>query len=152
MVEIKEYSDEYRTAFRELNLSWLSQFGLVESHDLMILNDPRGTIIDRGGAIFIAVENDIVVGTAAIMKEGEHGFELAKMTVAKEARGRGISKILLEKCIGQARSLGADHISLFSNHNLKEAINLYEKYGFKHREVKDAPFETADISMILNLK
>lgn len=152
MPEIVNYSAAHANAFYDLNRKWLDQFKLTESHDLMILEDPQGTIIDRGGAIFIAVENDEVVGTAAIMKESDHGFELAKMTVAEAYRGKGISKMLIEKCIGKARESGADHISLFSNHHLKEAIKLYEKYGFRHREVKDAPFVTADISMILYLK
>ncbi len=152
MVEIVDYKPEHAKAFYDLNRKWLDQFGLIESHDLMIMNDPKGTIIDSGGAIFIATEDGNTVGTAAIMKEGAHGFELAKMTVAEEVRGRGISKMLLERCIAAAKSAGADHISLFSNHHLKAAISLYEKYGFIHREVKDAPFETADISMILKLE
>lgn len=152
MPEIVDYTANHARAFYELNRRWLDQFGLTESHDLVILEDPQGTIIDRGGAIFIAVEDHEVVGTAAIMKDEHQGFELAKMTVAEDYRGRGISKMLIEKCIAKAKELGADHISLFSNHLLKEAIKLYEKYGFRHREVKDAPFETADISMILYLK
>lgn len=151
MPEIIDYTAEHAQAFYALNRKWLDQFNLTETHDLMILEDPQGTIIDRGGSIFIAVENGEVIGTAAIMKESDRGFELAKMTVAEAHRGKGISKMLIEKCIATARELGADHISLFSNHLLKEAIKLYEKYGFRHREVKDAPFETADISMILYL-
>ncbi|WP_336514257.1 GNAT family N-acetyltransferase [Pollutibacter soli] len=151
MPEITDYTAVHAKAFYDLNRKWLDQFNLTESHDLMILDDPQGTIIDRGGAIFVAVEKDEVIGTAAIIKEGDHGFELAKMTVAEAHRGKGISKMLIEKCIEKAKKLGADHLSLFSNHRLKEAIKLYEKYGFEHREVKDAPFETADISMILYL-
>jgi hypothetical protein len=48
--------------------------------------------------------------------------------------------------------LGAVKIELFSNHQLKNALKLYEKYGFGYIEMKGSPFETADIKMELILK
>jgi putative acetyltransferase len=117
----------------------------------LILDQPQEMIIDTGGFIFLAAENEFIVGTAALIKTGSHEFELAKMTVATSHRGKGISKLLIEKCIAQAKSAGASHLHLVSNHQLKEAITLYEKYGFKHTPLKAGPFLTADISMELNL-
>ena len=73
------------------------------------------------------------------------------MSVAKEFRGRGISRSLIEKCLEKAKQLEAKKILLFSNHQLLTAISLYEKYGFRHIEVKDSPFATADIKMELIL-
>ncbi len=43
-------------------------------------------------------------------------------------------------------------LNLFSNHQLKSALKLYEKYGFGYVEMKNSPFETADIKMELILK
>ena len=74
------------------------------------------------------------------------------MAVTTLWQGKGISKLLLEKCLGTAKNAGAERITLFSNHKLQTAINLYEKYGFRHIEVVDSPFETADIKMELVLK
>ncbi|MDX2049429.1 MAG: GNAT family N-acetyltransferase [Chitinophagaceae bacterium] len=148
---IIEYTDEYAEHFRLLNLEWLEQYGLLESHDLMVINDPRGTILDRGGYIFLAKVNDTIAGSAALMNEGHGTYELAKMAVTSAFRGRGISKLLIESCIEKAKEAGAKKISLFSNHQLQTAIHLYEKYGFKHVEVKDSPFETADVKMELDL-
>jgi putative acetyltransferase len=151
MVSIIDYAPQYARAFKTLNLQWLDQFGLTESHDLLILDNPQEMIIDPGGFIFLAAEGNQIVGTAALIKTGSHDFELAKMTVDAAYRGKGISKLLIEKCIRQAKQAGASHLHLVSNHQLKEAIALYEKYGFKHTPIKAGPFLTADISMELNL-
>lgn len=151
MATVVAYTSQHAKAFKSLNLQWLDQFGLTESHDLLILDNPREMIIDPGGFIFLAVESEQIVGTAALIKTGTHEFELAKMTVDTAHRGKGISKLLIEKCIAQAKQAGASHLHLVSNHQLKEAIALYEKYGFKHTPIKAGPFLTADISMELNL-
>ncbi len=151
MISIIPYESQHADIFKALNLLWLDQFGLIESHDLLMLNDPQGIIIDSGGYIFLAEDNGKIEGTAALIKTSEFDFELAKMTVDRSYRGKGISKLLLEKCIHQAKAVGATHLHLLSNHQLKEAIGLYEKYGFRHTPVKNAPYLSADVSMELDL-
>ena len=150
-VKIIEYSYQYQQEFKSLNLEWLDKYNLTESHDLMVLDDPQGTILDRGGFIWLAIDNDKLVGSAALMKEHEGEYELAKMAVTATYRGRGISKQLIETCLNKAKEIGAKKLSLFSNHQLLTALKLYEKYGFRHVEVKDSPFETADVKMELDL-
>lgn len=151
MLEIIPYSDKYAAVFKVLNLEWLDKYNLTESHDLMILDDPKGTIIDHGGVIYLAKSGDEIVGTAALMNEGDGIFELAKMAVTPTFRGKGISKLLIERCIDAAKNMHAKKIILFSNSQLQTAISLYKKYGFKHVDVTDAPFLTADIKMELSL-
>ena len=150
-INIIPYSNQYMSDFKKLNLEWLDHYNLTESHDLMVLDDPVGTIIDKGGAIYLAEAGGQIVGSAALMKEHEGVYELAKMAVTKSFRGKGISKLLMEKCIDKAKQLNATKITLFSNHQLETALHLYEQYGFKHVEVKDSPFETADVRMELEL-
>ena len=148
-MEIIDFEDQYAADFKELNLEWLYKYNLAESHDLHVVNDPRGTIIDRGGCIFLAKENDTIAGTAALMKEHDGVYELAKMTVAPGFRGRGISKLLMTRCLDEAKALGAKRLVLFSNHQLETAIHLYRQFGFKDIPVEDSPFETADVKMEL---
>ena len=151
MVEIIVYKEEHHKDFRKLNLEWLEQYNLTESHDLMVLNDPRGTILDKGGFIWLAKAGNEIVGSAALMKEEEGIYELAKMSVTKKWQGRGISKLLLETCMNKAKEIGAAKLLLFSNHQLQTALKLYKKYGFRNIELKDCPFETADVKMELVL-
>ena len=151
MIEIIPYEDRYHEDFRLLNLEWLNKYNLTESHDLMVLDDPRGTIIDRGGCIFLAKSGEDIIGSSALMKEHDGIYELAKMAVKQEYRGKGISKLLIEKCLDTAREWNAFKLTLFSNSQLKTALSLYEKYGFRHVPVIDAPFLTADVKMELEM-
>ena len=148
-IHIIEYEDQYHDAFRELNLEWLDKYGLTEEPDLLVLNDPRGTIINNGGYIWLAKHDSVIIGSSALIKEHDGVFELAKMSVSGEWRGKGISKLLIEVCLAKARELKAKKVELFSNHQLLAALKLYERYGFRHVEMKDSPFVTADVKMEL---
>ena len=150
MVEIIPYDSKYHSDFKRLNLEWLDKYELTESHDLEVLDDPQKYVLDGGGCLFLAMYGDRVVGTAGLLKEREGEFELVKMSVDPEFRGKGISKILLDHCLEEAKKKNAKKIFLFSSSKLQTAIKLYEKYGFQHVAVTDAPFLTADVKMELS--
>jgi putative acetyltransferase len=152
-VEIKiiPYCKEHHAIFKQLNLEWLDYYYLTESHDLMILDDPEGKVLGNGGFIWMAEADGKIIGSAGLMKEHEGVYELVKMAVTADYRGKGISRLLIEKCLSKARELGAKKLILFSNHQLQRAIGLYEKYGFRHIPVENSPMETADVKMELIL-
>ena len=150
-IKIIPYRSEHHEVFKQLNIEWLDHYNLTESHDLMVLNDPEGTMLNRGGFIWLAEAEGKIVGSAALMKEQEGEYELAKMSVTPAYRGKGISKLLIERCLYKAKAIGAKKLSLFSNHQLQTAIGLYEKYGFRHVALHNSPFETADVRMELML-
>jgi len=151
MIEIIDYSGEYANDFRALNLEWLDKYNLTESHDLEVINHPKESILDRGGYIFLAKEGEKIIGTAGIANEGDSVYELVKMTVAPAFRGRGISKLLIEKCLEKARELKAKKVFLYSNSQLQTAISLYKKYGFVHVDASNSPLVTADVKMEMTL-
>ena len=150
-IKIIPYSSEHHAIFKQLNLEWLDQYNLTESHDLLILDDPEGTVINNGGFIWMAEADGMIVGSAGLMKEHDGEYELVKMGVTESHRGKGISRLLIEQCLAKAKEIGAKKISLYSNHQLQTAISLYEKYGFYHVELVNSPLETADIRMELVL-
>ncbi|MEO7924481.1 MAG: GNAT family N-acetyltransferase [Chitinophagaceae bacterium] len=149
MISLIDYCDQYQPDFKRLNLEWLEKYNLTETHDLEILDDPQGTVLDRGGRIFLAMDGDKVIGTAGLWKENEKEYELVKMAVDPPYRGQGISKFLLERCLEEAKKLKAGSVFLYSNSQLKTALALYEKYGFRHVKLVDSPFLTADVKMEL---
>ena len=151
MIQIVSYHNKYQQDFKRLNLEWLDKYHLTETHDLEILDDPEEKVIAGGGCIFLAMDGEKVIGTAGLAKEQEGIFELVKMTVDPAWRGLGISKILLERCIQEAKKLKAGKIFLFSNSQLLTALKLYEKYGFRHVNVTNSPLLTADVKMELSL-
>jgi len=151
MIEIIYFEPKYAAAFKALNLEWLEQYHLTESHDLKVLDNPVTTIIENGGYIFLAKSGEEIVGTAVLMHEHDNIYELAKMTVAPAFQGQGISKLLIERCLAKAREIAASKLLLYSNSRLTTALMLYEKYGFQYVDVTDSPFVTADIKMELSL-
>ena len=99
MIRIIPFEEKHHEMFRKLNLEWLDKYNLAETHDLEILDDPKSTILDGGGVIYMAEADDQLVGSAALIKEEEGVYELAKMAVTAGWQGRGISKLLIEKCL-----------------------------------------------------
>ncbi|MEP6676313.1 MAG: GNAT family N-acetyltransferase [Ferruginibacter sp.] len=148
-MEIVEYEKKYQPDFKRLNMEWLEGYDLLETHDLEILDDPDGLVIDTGGCIFLIKENDAVIGTAGLWKEDATTYELIKMAVDKQYQGRGLSRILMDLCLDKAKALNAKKVFLYSNSKLTTALNLYKKYGFKHIPNLDSPFVTADVKMEL---
>jgi len=152
MFEIIDYLPQYHEDFKRLNMEWLEQYQLVEEYDLEVLADPQKKIFDGGGHVYLAKYGDVIVGSAGIINEGNGVFELAKMAVAPAYRGKGLSRLLIEKCLHKARQLQAKSVMLYSNSQLKTAISLYEKYGFNHIPNIDSPLVTADVKMELSLE
>lgn len=151
MIRIVEYEEKHHPEFKRLNLEWLEKYNLAESHDLEVLEDPKEAILDHGGVIYMAIDGNHVVGSAALIKEEDGVYELAKMAVDPAWRGRGISKLLIEKCLEAARSWNAKKVTLYSNSQLLAALALYKKYGFYHISTENSPYVTADVRMELIL-
>ena len=146
------FSDQHAEAFYRLNRAWLDRYELYEPADERQLADPRGEILAPGGAIFVAVDEHEVVGTAAIVPHGPGMVELAKLTVADAARGQGLGRRLAERCLQHARTTGARRVVLVSSSRLGPALRLYESLGFQHRTPPGTlAYATADIYMELEL-
>ncbi|WP_373998449.1 GNAT family N-acetyltransferase [Bdellovibrio bacteriovorus] len=153
-VEIVPYSRKYRSAFLELNEEWIRTYFKIEQADRDALGDPEGYILKRGGFIFIALLNNKPVGVCALIKRDDptYPYELAKMAVAPEARGKNIGWLLGNAVVEKAKELKAKKLFLESNTILKPAISLYEKLGFKKVVGPPTPYERCNIQMELKLK
>ena len=93
------------------------------------------------GELLIARLRGRPVGCGALKFHGQKPAELKRMWVAREARGLGLGRRLLEELERHARAAGARVIHLETNRSLKEAIALYRSSGY--REVKpfnDEPY------------
>jgi putative acetyltransferase len=58
--------------------------------------------------------------------------ELVKLYVKADARGRGIGKLLMEKCFESAKRLGYKQLYLETLPELDKAVSMYIKAGFTH--------------------
>jgi GNAT superfamily N-acetyltransferase len=99
----------------------------------------------------MALWNNEVVGTAALIKNPDNSFELAKMAVTERAKGMKIGYYLGLKALEKAREVKADRVELLSNRILKPALGLYEKLGFVEVPLPANDYKRADIKMEIKL-
>ncbi|RKS94078.1 acetyltransferase (GNAT) family protein [Flavobacterium limicola] len=146
-IEIIPFSPAYKEAIKTLNLEWLQKHFRVEPKYEIVLSDPQGQIIDKGGMIFYAKYKDEIVGTVSLIKIDDTTFELSKMAVTDGVQGLGIGKKLMLHCLAVAEAKGMEKLILYSNRKLLSAIHLYEKFGFVEVPLEDGVYERADIKM-----
>jgi putative acetyltransferase len=118
--------------------------------DIETLGDPENTILRKGGHIFMAYADTTPVGCVALIPMEEGVFELSKMAVSPNCRGRGVGRRLLEHAISQARMHGAGSLFLGSSTKLPSAVHLYESVGFCHvnpESLPPMPYTRADVFM-----
>jgi len=150
--KISVYKKEYASAFYLLNKDWILESWDLEDADVKDLLSPEKAIIELGGEIFFVLKNNSVIGTAAMIPHKNNIFELAKMTIKKEFRGNGLSKLLLNQCIKFAKSNNSNMIFLISNNSLKIARQLYDKYGFQEVPLNNPKYDRGNVKMVLDIK
>lgn len=149
-ITIKPYTAINRKAIKELNVEWLSKYFEVEPNDEIQLSNPEKEIIQKGGYIFYAEAEGNIVGTVTLMKKSESVFELSKMAVTENYKGRGIGEKLLQHSIEFAKQKDIKKLILYSNRSLEAALKLYRKYNFKEVPLENSNYKRADIKMELD--
>jgi putative acetyltransferase len=116
----------------------LAEFGA--NHPSTVYFDPTTDALyelfqEKGAGYFVAVDNDKIIGGGGIYPtEGlpEKTCELVKMYLLPEVRGVGLGKTIIEKCLQFAGDSGYTQIYLESMPELKQALKVYEKFGFHY--------------------
>lgn len=92
-----------------------------------------------GSTYFVAELHGKLLGGAGIFPSDglpTGTCELVKMYLLPEARGLGLGKLLIEKSLNFARSAGYRQVYLETMPELRKAVSVYEKLGFRYL---DAP-------------
>jgi putative acetyltransferase len=116
----------------------MTEFGV--NHPNTVFTDPT---TDRLYELFqkeksaynVAEVNGKIVGGGGIYPTDglpSDTCELVKMWLQPSARGIGLGKLLIEKCLKQAEELGYKKVYLETMPELKQAMKLYEKFGFSY--------------------
>lgn len=82
-------------------------------------------------AYFVLISDGVVLGGAGLAEFSEDCCELQKLYLADEAKGKGLGRALTVYVENKARELGYKRIYLETHSNLKAAIRLYEKMGYR---------------------
>ena len=150
MIAIVEFNEKYSEQFFMLNKAWIEESWHLEDSDKKDLLNPDKIVLN-GGQIFFALENQKAIGTVAMIKSSDDRFELAKMTVKVNFRGKGIANMLMDECLKFAKKNKAKEIFLISNDSLRIARNLYDKYGFKEVDLDSKKYDRGNVKMRLTL-
>lgn len=87
-----------------------------------------------GSFYYVATIDEIIVGGCGIFPTEnlpQGTCELVKLYLAKEARGTGLGKQLMEISLSWAKENGYTQVYLESMPELAKAVSIYEKVGFK---------------------
>jgi N-acetylglutamate synthase-like GNAT family acetyltransferase len=84
------------------------------------------------------------------MKSEDGIFELTKMAVLPNQRGKRIGQKLMQYCLDFAKEEDFKKLFLYSNTILENAIYIYRKYGFIEIPVESpSPYKRSNIKMEL---
>ena len=144
--EIIDYEERYKQALEDISLPWLLEYDLLEPVDLEMLAEPQ-RFIAGGGRVLLARWGDEIVGMVMVELQGGGQCELLKFGVKEAYREHGVGTALLEAALRAARDAGQKKAVLTSNHKLKDALHLYEKFGFEYVTYSDKWFQLSDIRM-----
>ena len=114
-----------RTTLGEFGIT----FGLGAATDEQLLHLPASYTAD-GGAFFVAVEGDALIGTAGVAPVEPGVFELRKMYLRPAARGKGVGQQLFEACLAHVRAKAGRRVVLDTTEQMTAAIAFYERNGF----------------------
>lgn len=105
------------TAYFDASLDNLSEFYLAKPGRCYFVIEEAGQVLGGAGVAEFDSANKIA--------------ELQKLYLTTEARGQGLSKLLLGKCEQFAQAAGYHELYLESHHNLQVALQLYERMGYR---------------------
>ena len=137
MVIIRDLQKEDNPALAKVVRDTLAEFGA--NHPNTVYYDPTTDTLFEvfqtpRSKYFLAELNNKVVGGGGIYPTDglpTDTCELVKMYLLPEARGLGLGRTLIEKCIEAAADNGFKKIYLETMPELKQALNVYEKFGFE---------------------
>jgi ribosomal protein S18 acetylase RimI-like enzyme len=151
-ITIIDFLPEHQPYFDAFNREWIQADFEVEPVDEYVMSHPKEAILDKGGAILMALYEGEPAGTVGLKKINDELFEFTKMAVGKNFRRKGIGEALSYASFTRAAELGAKNILLYSNTLNAAAIKLYEKLGFHHLPVEQDVYKRANVKMLISVE
>lgn len=141
-ITFREAHDGDGALVREVVFSVLEEYGIQPSPES---TDADLFGIDKfywstGGMFEVVVDSEgVVIGSFGLVPMGGAKVELRKMYLLPAFRGKGIGKLTLARAIEKARGMGFSKLYLETASPLKEAVGLYEAFGFRPSDEVHTP-------------
>ncbi|CAN5466190.1 GNAT family N-acetyltransferase [soil metagenome] len=142
-MKIEVYNKKYQQQVIDLILNiQQNEFNVpVTINDQPDLFDVENFYCSSDGNFWIAIENEKVVGTIALIDIDNHQSCLRKMFVHKDNRGKekGTGQLLLDTLIAWCREKDIKEIYLGTIERLEVAIRFYKRNNFVEVDKQSLP-------------
>jgi putative acetyltransferase len=115
--------------FREY-AEWLAVDLSFQNFEKELANLP-GDYAPPDGRLLLALSGIETAGCVALRRFNHCACEMKRMWVRPEFRGLGLGRLLAEKLIAEARTIGYPRMVLDSLPTLGSALGLYRSLGFR---------------------
>ena len=130
-ITIRPFEAHDQQAARALILDGLGgHFGFIDESRNPDLDDIMAHYVEPGNVFVVAHIDGRLVGTGALIAEGEHTGRIVRMSVRRDARRKGIGKMLVAHLLKLARERCYTRIVVETNNDWDDAIALYRRCGF----------------------
>lgn len=125
--------EDARRLFREYE-AWLDVDLCFQSFEEE-LNTLPGKYAQPSGRLLLALENEKPAGCIALRKIEDDICEMKRLYVRDDFRGTGLGKMLIERLIEEAKTIGYKRMRLDTlPDKMPQAVKLYQSYGFQKIE------------------
>ena len=152
MCQLRDYKQGDEQHVFDLVKEVLSGYGIETNPEVTDkdISDIKKHYIDNGGHFSVIEDGHFLIGSYGLFNINSEICELRKMYLKKEYRGKGLGKLMMDDAVKKAKALGYKKMVLETNSLLKEAIGLYQKYGFTDF-TPDHLSDRCDAAMEINL-
>ncbi len=129
--------NEDATHVKQVIFSVLEEYGLkVDASKTDADLDKSADYYKDGFFGVVLNAHDEIVGTFGLLEHEPGVVEIRKMYLLPTYRGMGIGRFMMHFLLAKAKELGYGKVMLETASSLKEAVAMYEKYGFVLDEKK----------------
>jgi putative acetyltransferase len=138
MLAIRNIQQQDNPVLAKIVRNTLAEFGA--NHPNTVYYDPTtDTLFEvfqapRSTYFVAELDGEMLGGGGIYPTDGlpQDTCELVKMYLLPQGRGIGLGRTLIEKCIAAAVQNGFKNIYLETMPELKQALNVYQKFGFEY--------------------
>lgn len=133
--QVRDWQPGDRQAAFDLIQTVLAEYGLPGEPDAADQDvwTVEQSYWEKGGVFWVVELDRQLVGTAGFypISRGTGAVEIRKMYLCREVRGQGLGRFLLGELEAEIARRGFSKIWIETATVLKEAVQLYERYGYQ---------------------
>ena len=134
-LSIRPFRPEDQAAAKALILEGLKEhWGSIDPQRNPDLDDIAASY--AGGFFLVAALGGIIVATGGLIPRAPGAAEIARMSVARAERRRGIGSAVLCRLLEEAKAAGYQKIILETTATWDEAIAFYQSHGFRFTHLR----------------